>query len=91
MHAPFEGMHQEPKTKMPPNTSGGIISRRLASEHFVPRIERLSAQGTVASPARLPDLTGIRSLLMLSSHYNSIPDSLYVAGHKRSIGLSGGI
>ena len=51
MHAPFSNrMHQEPETTKPPKTSGGHESGDFASESSVPRIERLIAQGTVASP-----------------------------------------
>src|SRR5712692_37601 len=45
---------QEPKKKTARNIRAVHISRRLASEPLVPRIERLPTQGTVVSPARLP-------------------------------------
>src|SRR5712692_4266947 len=47
-------IHQEAKKKTARNIRAVHISRRLASEPLVPRIERLPTQGTVASPARLP-------------------------------------
>jgi len=65
MHAPFLGMHQEPKNKNRPGIRAVVRGDSL-SELCVPRIERLPAQGTVASPGPVAgsDVT-IGPLLML--------------------------
>ena|SRR2546426_4999980 len=65
MHAPFLGMHQEPKNKNRPSIRAVVRGDSL-SELCVPRIERLPAQGTVASPGPVAgsDVT-IGPLLML--------------------------
>ena len=65
MHAPFLGMHQEPKKQNRPSIRAAVRGDSL-SELCVPRIERLPAQGTVASPGPVAgsDVT-IGPLLML--------------------------
>ena len=47
----------------------------------VPRIERFLAQGTVASPARLPDSEFIRAAPDASADYSSNPVSSVLPSH----------
>ena len=60
------GLHQGARKNKSRPDIRRLISRETSLRNlFVPRIERLLAQGTVASPARLPDSNVFESLLML--------------------------
>jgi hypothetical protein len=53
------------KKQKPPKHQAANFSETSLRNIFVPRIERLLAQGTVASPARLPGSELSEPLLML--------------------------
>ena len=58
-----------------------LISRRLASEISIPRIERLLAQGTVASPCSVAGLGIIRVAPDAGADYSSNPVSSVLPSH----------
>jgi hypothetical protein len=67
MHAPYGlACIKSMEIERPPKASDGRNSLETRVRKLFPHIERLSAQGTVASPARLPDSVSAESLLMLS-------------------------
>ena len=74
MHAPFKVCIKEPeKNKSRPRHQAANFPGTSLRNMFVPRIERLLAQGTVASPARLPGSEFIRAAPDASADYISNP------------------
>src|SRR5579864_9315888 len=66
----YGDMHQEPETKNRPHIRAVIFPGRLAFRTLVPRIERFSAQGTVASPYPVAGFSPwTEPLLMLHSNF----------------------
>jgi hypothetical protein len=80
MHAPFKACIKSQKKQKPPKHQAANFSETSLRNIFVPRIERLLAQGTVASPARLPGSEFIRAAPDAGAHYSS---KLGVSGPNR--------
>jgi len=63
MLLPSDASRSQKKQKPPKHQAANLSETRFGTFSF--RASAIARQGTVASPARLPDLTNIRSLLML--------------------------
>ena len=85
------------KTKAAQASGGSFLLETSLRNIFVPRIERLLAQGTVASPARLPGSGLSEPLLMLVSIITAMVSCVFrglnlairFMGHWRGLRLQG--
>ncbi len=74
MQTPFGWFASRSQQKQkPPKRQAAHFSETSLRNIFIPRIERLLAQGTVASPARLPGSEFIRAAPDASADYISNP------------------